>query len=600
MSNIRRMGIFEQYASIANRFENKKIWLYGLNDDTKRALSFLSYFGSVVQGFLIEEKDKDRHGDEYLGKPVKCINESCNRLFDTVVLDVFGSNKLYLETMGICCCVLFEFKGLNFVIHGAGECGRKAIDFLKKAGGNISLVCDEDYLNKNELGGTPIVSPEEIKLIDKRCDKNVVVAINDKMIADNLCEQYEKRGFKCTYFNSVFYDCIYSKTIWMEKDDEYYPVFKPWCLKYLANKAKTNRIFLYSTNENYVDSVINRLMYLGYSFGKAVYRNQDRIIKLYEKRGELWHQLSEKNPSKIIIWVLAGDEAEAKSTVLTVNDKYEVLYSINAPLKLEREYCYDTHLGFTKYYIDRNWCSNERYTKKCLRIAIIGDSTADNDLMIEKSWPEFLVEEADKEGMAVDCMFSAVCGYTSTQELIQFERDILPYRPDIVLGYTVVNEQTLTVSGHGSTHIYQRDIYDAVKDKNSEFSFFGLKAKSFVSMGVSNEDAVKLWINNNRCINAICREFGIQYFCIIPPVLCTKRINSKLDLEMLEYVRVDEITKDFIYKIKKEAFIYDWLYDMTGILDDFKGDTFIDISHVYENINRFIAKKLLQIIKKEA
>ena len=24
---------------------------------------------------------------------------------------------------------------------------------------------------------------------------------------------------------------------------------------------------------------------------------------------------------------------------------------------------------------------------------------------------------------------------------------------------------------------------------------------------------------------------------------------------------------------------------MTGILDDFKGDTFIDISHVYENIN---------------
>lgn len=596
MGDIGRVGIFEDVFLITERFKDKKVWLYGLNDETKRACLLLSFFDIPVEGFLIEQDYKERTGDEYLGKPLRVIGEDDSGISTFCIpVDIYGENINRLEEVYGRGDILFNVGAKRMILYGAGECGKKAIEFLKRVNGDIVFICDERFEDIENLDNYSVISPKEIFHLSPKDDYLIIVAINDEKVSEGLCELYRNAGFKCSYFNSVFFGCNYSRTIWMNWEGEYKPLFKTWCLRYMRNISRKKRIFLYSSDDDFMIRVIKRLKCLGYGFGRATFDIDCGGIKLFVCDNEVDEEYFLYREEKVIIWVLSGYEDSAKKVFKDVGKNFEVLYSINAPLKLEREYILDIHMGFGNKntpQIISNHCK-----KQSIRLAILGDSTADVSLMAEKSWPEYLLEEATDNDIACELICAATCGYTSALDLIQLERDILPYKPNVVMGYTIVNERSLADREFGMTHIYQKSVFDMVNRCDEEISFFGKKrCCNDIRMGIHNRSAVELWIDNNRMMNAICAEFGIKYFAILPPVLFTKEPKSKIDQELLEYIRYDGELVSLIDSIKKSCEGYDWFCDLTEIFNGYDDETFIDNGHVVQEKNKVVAKEIMKRI----
>ncbi|MBO6179244.1 MAG: hypothetical protein J6O04_08725 [Selenomonadaceae bacterium] len=575
MCVVERTGLFEDFFLIAQKLKNQRVWLYGLNDDTKRAFTMLAFFDIHVEGFVIEQDYINKTGNEYLGKPIKAVGKD-EYYKDIHLVDVFGNNIKRVKEICGSGSILFDFCKKKIILYGAGECGKKALSFLNKSNGYVVFVCDSQYEKIKSICNLSVVSPSELFTISQKKDYFLVVAIDNKRISDRLCELYKKIGYECSYFNSIFFEKNYTKSIWVMYQGVYKPVFKAWCLKYIQRITR-KKVFLYSSDDDYTKRVVNRLKCLGVSFGRAVFNKKKNELNLYESNQ---NKPIETHSKGYIIWVLSGYESDAKKVLKNTRESIEVLYSINAPLKLEREYILDTHMGF---------CNNKKpqiiYNTsgdKNLRIAILGDSTADVNLLAEKSWPEYFLEEARNQDISCEIICASTCGYMSMQTLIQLERDIIPYKPDVVIGYTIVNEISMTEQVFGQAHLYQKYIFDLVNTSDIDISFFGLnKRYDDIRMGIHRRNAAEVWLDNNRMMNAICAEYGIKFYAFIPPVLFTKQPKSKLDMELLEYIREDSDLVNLIHDVKMGK-DYSWLCDLTDVFNGYDDETYIDFCHVVE------------------
>jgi len=219
-----------------------------------------------------------------------------------------------------------------------------------------------------------------------------------------------------------------------------------------------------------------------------------------------------------------------------------------------------------------------------LRILVLGGSTSDPTLMNLKSWPEYLFDSLCSMGIETVIFNGAVGGYCSAQEMKKLLRDLPVLRPDLVISLSGVNDAVgiYTEPGHP---LYQREDRPAAewlvktgKARNGLQDNVPLKK---VDLGPADGRSLfQVWLDNERCMHAICTEFGAEFHAFLQPV---KEMNS---------VRSDLYREAKTYFARSHP---DWLHDLSRCFDDDKS-VYADFCHFYEKGSRKLGRHMLRIV----
>ena len=226
-------------------------------------------------------------------------------------------------------------------------------------------------------------------------------------------------------------------------------------------------------------------------------------------------------------------------------------------------------------------------------IAILGGSTSDPCAYTWKSWGECLWEY-NKDEWAV--IVAAVIGYSSSEEILKLLRDIIPFRPNLVISYSGVND---FFYDKAYINDYQNYLYGILNKSMSNDRWGGMRQKSVVCTGVRRElSTAERWLNNQRIMHAISVEFGIEYKCFFQPLLYTK--YRGINDEKLFYYHDSAGMQRRIHYTQQirellEESPLEFIEDATGWLDDYDG-LFFDYAHMKEQGNRYIAEKVYKCL----
>lgn len=171
--------------------------------------------------------------------------------------------------------------------------------------------------------------------------------------------------------------------------------------------------------------------------------------------------------------------------------------------------------------------------KNALRIFTLGGSTT--DAHIKECWPYFLQKKLDALGVDAIVFNGGVAGYSTNQELLKLQRDVLPMKPNIVLGLSGVNDQGFAHSHkqHPMIHPYQAKVFGALAGHQEPSRFFPntvdvvrrlVGPNNAEDVGITFGPEVRTspaaqWERNIRMMHAVCEELGIHYLGFRQPVL---------------------------------------------------------------------------------
>ena len=602
-NRIERVEIFESLFDISKRL-NKKVYLYGLNEDTKRAVIFLTAFDVSVKGFLLTKEQNELNGMFYLGCPAISFSEFEEIENDSIVLDVYGNNISEIEkelrtVPHENIQVLFETKEKHICIYGAGESGRCLYRLLRSSGINIDFFCDKNGDKIAEVDKCPVIRPEQLEDIDRDCF--IIVAIDDWTVAQEVQKMLLGKMFlKVDLFDSLFWKLKFTEEVW-QKGEVYLPVFRPQGIYYLYRILSKKKVYFFSNNVQYLVDTVSTLKKVGVVIQQSVSLAVDNGMTINGLLILNAYQLVYEDLSNCLIWVLTGEEENAKNFMYKSGIRREIfVYSSGGPLSLNRSYILDTHLGYmdSRGSIVRRNCADD---EKVVKVGILGGSTSDYDLYaVEKSWPKCFLELAERNGIKMECICAATAGNTSAMEHIRLIRDLIWKKPDVIISYSRINEISHAVNNHRFAHIYQKDIFDKLAHTETVDSFFSLKRGEWYYMGETVSDPASVWLGNERMMHAVCEEFHIPFFTFLQPFLCEKKPKKLVDLEVEEHV-MSEIkkvsgTSALGEQVKKDIDAYSWLYDLTNIFDEIQEEIYFDVCHVFERGNKMIAEKIFSCI----
>ena len=176
-----------------------------------------------------------------------------------------------------------------------------------------------------------------------------------------------------------------------------------------------------------------------------------------------------------------------------------------------------------------------------------------------------------------------VSGYNSSQECLKLLRDGLGLKPDLVISYSGVNDYLARKyeKGHPYVLSYMNDLINEAL-KSTHYSENHVRLTHLVAGVEDNRSKACVWMENERKMHGLCREFGIPFLGYLQP-------HNYDDDEVYSFY--GEVETDLR---KKE---YEWLINISHIFDNDK-TVYMDGCHVYERGNRIIAKCMLPDIMK--
>ncbi len=438
----------------------------------------------------------------------------------------------------------------------------------------------EQYLGKRIIKEPPkecdcILIPSDKKTVEYQWDIFAKIVEIPDTISTNLATYRDEQG-ESIFFSPIILNYIYKTVIlkdkefvlWGEKEDVTVLAKKYYCLGYKVSFCVTN---------NYDEE---------YDEGLEL-RNPFEL--LYESQENLF------------IWVLYGSERQAR-TFVKESGMNPDCFCCTLLHKLYRDICFDPNNGFTNNYSGYNSsmiCQDNE--ESSVKIVVLGGSTTDSTLYIEKSWPEHLCDVLHENNIKVKLINAAVSGYGSSQELVTLIRDVIPQHPNIVISYSRVNDAV--GERNYFVHPYLVSLYSSIVDN------YKMQARdgSFMSPNLYFGEGVighgEHWLNQERMMNAICREFDIKFVSIIQPFFFEKKNKNIDDKELLEcmgedmneYIRILTGIREYVRKEALQCNL-SWIKDFSEIFDN--GESiYRDRCHVNSEGNRVIAEQVFECIK---
>ena len=566
--------------AIFKKIKNKKLILYDLNPLTKDLMEWLFRHDIYVKGFLLEDSRKNYAEIKYLNKPMIYFNDLSG---DEIIIDTFGDSVESLTKR--CTCQVYRlytpplFEPL--IIYGAGHRGQELMRLY-----NIPVLkfCDRD-INKHgsKIEGVEVISPETLQI--KFSNVTVIVAIEKD--AKNIAESLEKNKFaKRCYYYTLPQDYL---TLNLSSGSCKFKV-----IRYIIDciKCKNRNIIIYGHTDDVI-AIIKKFNLLdvteitGMSAeGFAI--NRDSITFIDED--DL--SVMDLNQTMIIILSNCLDAAQKlinKYSLRFVCQKSEDLFLVSNSTS------YDPNLGYVITYGFINLLTKNEVNSK--RVGILGDSTTALNLWAEKTWPEYLIDEANKFNISMKMAVAATGAQNSSQMLVRLIRDMSHKNFDIIIYYGGITEMSC-IPENRFIHTYQKNLFIKIDNLNHKGIYYG--------QGIEN--SAEHWLHQVHMMYAICKELEIKFYAVLSPILTLKNPYSKRDIELLEHIfpslDLIETLSPLTQHIRLTNKIlsknnYPYIKSFVDIFDNSNEDIFFDIMHVFNHSNEIIAKHMFEMIKSD-
>lgn len=277
----------------------------------------------------------------------------------------------------------------------------------------------------------------------------------------------------------------------------------------------------------------------------------------------------------------------------------------------------DSLLGFSRINDDipgfKIWGNENEADYK---IVILGNSTSDPTTGMLKSWSEMLYEKLANTKYKVKIYNGATTGYSSTQEFLKLNRDVLPIKPDLVISFSGYNDidGTSCVENFPFLHKYTRKFYEYLKTHSrlAPDSMY-MRNVQLVSHGnpIQLPDYM-LWLNNMKKMHSICQTFSIKFVAYLQPMLECENIylDSTLDTIINEFYQISDISRisvkeknyEYYQNLREKIISYEFISDLYGIFSN-QQNVFYDICHYTEKGNKIISeqiyKDVIKFLRKE-
>ena len=576
----------------------KYIWFKEDREQKEGALSLFCRFLIMeiyVDGFATDESAYI--GKEAFHKPIVDIGA-----LDIEEAVVFSAKEYEEGLYDICQTATVLNPMVNkerMVIFGAGKYGLEVHEQLTRRGMGEGLHCfiDSDTTKCSDgssKAGLPVYGIDILSKLSE--DTSVIEASAKYKEMDILLQrkQYRQRRF------------FYEETIG----------------KYLK--------YVYSSDENLpiiVQYIYNMKVFFGtkkiYFYGEQTERNLKtaKCIQLldFNFHGFVYDETDKKEHTEYSVKLIEDLLYEDDYFIILENDKVKINKMHDLGLKKNIDFNIMPQLSFCNYILESMLDINLGYTYKensrypgiaiygeekpgDFKIAVLGGSTTD-DIYDKRNWARILYEKWPND--AVTVYNGGTCGYTSTQELIKLERDILPLNPNLIIVYDGFND-LCEDPGHPFAIPYLKQMFDLIV-RNIHEEGTGHVGNdmdiSAVNIGVdTGENYFENWLSKLKCMSAVSQTKDIAFMAFAQPTRYNMLNRKGIDEWVLSssVFWVENCAEPFrlfreMIENRKIEEDYTYIYNLTGIFDD-RPDVYMDSCHLFEKGNEIIADRILHVI----
>lgn len=275
----------------------------------------------------------------------------------------------------------------------------------------------------------------------------------------------------------------------------------------------------------------------------------------------------------------------------------EHYFNLDNLLKVKKGDCFDPLLGYTR--IGNPTGFSVYGDGEGMRIVCLGGSTTDATFSDIESWPRLLHQKLNSKGRKNTVYNGGIYGYTSCQERDKFLRDVLCFKPDIVISFSGFNDINWTNINPNYPY-YSSFCSDMAKEHAKQEPLP-------LSLGVSHETKdYENWFHNQKIMHAVAEAFGIRFLTFLQPALLLSGELIQTQAWLTDYI------ENIVLENNTRKRVYEGIHDfyngarrlMQGEKDMFdaselfvsKEEVFLDLVHCDRRGNCRIADALCEYL----
>lgn len=579
--------------SVLESIEGKKIVFYDLNPASEIAFLYFLSLNIYVEGFVLDDSRRDIKELRYFNKPMFFFDELSPE--DFVIIDISGKSVEYLKQKTRCPVhKLLKNEKPIILCSNSKEYVRYSTELFDGLGLNIIRTVTMEDLREN------------------RTDADIVVNIDssiDPLGRSNLSMTEELTNLGITAY--AFDPSQFLYRLHFQKDG-FNLVITLISILYILHKIKDSRkdVYLFGDTKK-IRACAKKFELIGINLAGCISANQ---ANSGEKDLISKYDLIYKNPDEYLVAVLPDDIESALEFIEESGLNFRNFVRLDTVECVCPVYL-DPNLG---YNLKESYIvipSQQDESDRSIHIGIIGGSTSDLTSYAEKTWCEYLLDIANEQNIKLTLYNGALRGYTISQELMKFVRDMSHLKLDILLSYSGTNDGMLPLSIYDNPSIsaYQKTIFERLVNAKQVASSGRSNLRSIIPEANSNQvswgrgivDRADNWIHKERLIQGMCRELRIKFYAILQPDIKFKQTLSAHEKEIIEHFALTtdgwyavhtRILSEISQKMNHEK--PDWFVNFLHALDS-ADDVYFDRCHLLNKGNRIIAEKIFELIKND-
>ncbi len=554
--------------TIAERYKEKRIYIYGINRNAINVFTELVYRGADVCGFV------DSHnrciGQYFMNRPIQETTSVMGKKNVVIIISKFYEKAhIQNEILNTEICYITEILDVDLslgekrvVIYGLGKRGEEIYKLLKEKKIEICDVCESEKSKDTWM-------EMQVRYIrDLNIDSDTAVIIATKI------EKYKREMIRniggCA--GDIVVDEIVDNASIIQGN-----IF--WVINKAVNEKKDIYLYKSRTEElRFLKDILAR-----YQVSVAGEVSEDEIVG---KESINIYDLAYKNVNEVVV-VIPEWDAKRSESICDILD--EIGFSLEKhnytsihPEARKYKYAMNTVIDCLVGHASRGNGKLQGYVvygeekRGCLKIMVLGGSTSTDGYYRTKSWVNLFFHKIERSGIEVVLYNGAACGYDIVQELLRLMRDGNIIKPDYVISMSGVNNTNRKMRTDNQFCVV--DFLNWIKALDRECEY---------SSGINdNEVLYDFWNRNAKIMKMICELLGAKFYGFLQPINIGMKNAGLNEISMYEQDDCLSNTNIFREKVMSEReHIYTNLID----LFDKKENMYIDNCHYSNKANDIIA-----------
>lgn len=560
--------------ALAEKYEGKKIFIYGIGFHAMSVFAELSYCGIDIAGFVNTNKAYEQHVGEYVMNRRIVRKEELVPNDDIVVVPREISKTAIQKVLyGICVMAIdellapdYKLRNKKVILYGIGQRGNEIYDLLESNGINPAAACVSEK-KQDVWRGLPVYSIDELEVVP---DTVFVLATKIPKYRDEILEKLKDHDVE------KYIDLFLTNHNIVSSD-----MFQ------IADKAsgEGKNIFLYGNDDELVQFIENILNRYGIYTNGRLYENDDS-----EKGIESIYELIYKKLDNVAVIVAEWDKERSNAVCDQLSEigfciqkhNYTSIYPKALKYKKNFQVMTDCLLGYSPYADERfpGYVIYGDAKKEDLKIMVLGGSTSTDGFYRSVGWPYFFWKRFQKQ-RAVTVYNGAMMGHDVVQELLKLLRDIAYIRPDVVISMGGLNNVNIK------------------KDTNNQFCvkeimqwIIAMAPKERYISGVKGDECTyEFWHRNLKVMKTIAEFYGATFFAFLQPMNVAKENPSLFDI-----ITTGEDNIDFWVFRERAGKESSPAYQNLINLFDQETEMYIDYCHYSEKANEILADAVFKTV----